>query len=120
MFFRDLGTEIRADQETLRTLIRKLGAEESSVRKAGAWLAQKFGQLKIGAADVEDRFGLLQALEVLALGITGKRLLWRSLVAIASHIPELQGTDFRQLEIRAEEQVTRVEAERLRTAREIL
>jgi len=120
MFFRDLGTEIRADQETLRTLIRKLGAEESSVRKAGAWLAQKFGQLKIGAADVEDRFGLLQALEVLALGITGKRLLWRSLDAIASHIPELQGTDFRQLEIRAEEQVTRVEAERLRTAREIL
>lgn len=119
MFFRDLGTEIRADQETLRTLIRKLGAEESSVRKAGAWLAEKFSKMKIGAADTEDSFGLLQALEALALGITGKRLLWRSLDAIASHVPELQGTDFGRLEMRAEEQFARVEAERLRTAREV-
>jgi len=44
--------------------------------------------------------------------------LWRLLDAIASHLPELQGTDFRRLEMRAEEQITRVEAERLRTAGE--
>ena len=119
IFFRDLGTEIRADQETLRNLIRELGAEESSVRKAGAWIAQKFGQMKIGAADAEDSFGLLQALEVLALGIVGKKLLWRSLDAIVLHVPELHGTDFRRLEMRAEEQIARVEAERLRTAREV-
>lgn len=117
-FFRDLRTEISTDQETLRTLIRKLGAEESSVRKAGAWIAQKIGQIKIGPSDAEDRFGLLQALEALALGISGKKLLWRLLDAIASHLPELQGTDFRRLEMRAEEQITRVEAERLRTAGE--
>jgi hypothetical protein len=120
MFLHDLRTEISADQETLRTLIRKLGAEESSVRKAGAWIAQKIGQMKIGPADADDRFGLLQALEALALGIAGKKLLWRLLGAIASDVPELQGTDFRRLEMRAEEQITRVEAERLRTAREIL
>jgi hypothetical protein len=120
MFLRDLRTEISADQETLRTLIRKLGAEESSVRKAGAWIAQKIGQMKIGPADADDRFGLLQALEALALGIAGKKLLWRLLGAIASDVPELQGTDFHRLEMRAEEQITRVEAERLRTAREIL
>jgi hypothetical protein len=119
IFFRDLGTEIRADQETLRSLIGKLGAEESSVRKAGAWIAQKFSKMKIGAADAEDSFGLLQALEALALGITGKKLLWRSLDAIALHVPKLQGTDFGRLEMRAEEQIARVEAERLRTAREV-
>ena len=39
--FRDLRDEIEADQETLRNLIRKLGAKESAVRKAGAWLAEK-------------------------------------------------------------------------------
>ena len=118
-FFRDLRTEISTDQETLRTLIRKLGAEESSVRKASAWITQKIGQMKIGTADADDRFGLLQALEALALGIAGKKLLWRLLGAIASHRPEFEETDFRRLETRAEEQGTRVEAERLRTAREI-
>jgi hypothetical protein len=119
IFFRDLGTEIRADQETLRSLVGKLGAEESSLRKAGAWIAQKFSKIKIGAANAEDSFGLLQALEALALGITGKKLLWRSLDAIALHVPKLQGTDFGRLEMRAEEQIARVEAERLRTAREV-
>jgi signal transduction histidine kinase len=119
IFFRDLRTEISTDQETLRTLIRKLGAEESGVRKAGAWIAQKIGQMKIGSAGADDRFGLVQALEALALGISGKKLLWRLLDAIAPHVPGLQGTDFRRLEMRAEEQITRVEAERLRIAREI-
>ena len=119
-FFRDLRTEISADQETLRNVIHKLWAKESTVRKAGAWLAQKIGQMKIGAADADDSFGLLQALEALALGITGKKLLWRSLDTIASQVAELHGTDFGRLEIRAEEQIRRVEAERLRTARELL
>src|SRR5207237_8794762 len=117
-FFRDLRKEISTDQATLRTLIRKLGAEESSVRKAGAWIAQKIGQMKIGPSDADDRFGLLQALEALALGISGKKLLWRLLDAIAPHVTVLQGTDFRRLEMRAKEQITRVEGERLRTARE--
>jgi hypothetical protein len=35
------------------------------------------------------------------------------------HVPKLQGTDFGRLEMRAEEQIARVEAERLRTAREV-
>ena len=75
--FRDWRADIQADQETLRNLIRKLGAEESAIRKAGAWVAEKFSRIKIG--DVDDSASLLQALEALALGITGKRLLWRSL-----------------------------------------
>jgi uncharacterized protein YukE len=69
--FRDWRGDIQADQETLRDLIRKLGAEESAIRKAGAWVAEKFSRIKIG--DVDDSASLLQALEALALGITGKR-----------------------------------------------
>ncbi len=90
--FRDLRDEIEADQETLRNLIRKLGAKESAVRKAGAWLAEKFSRVKIGDAD--DSAELLQALEGLALGISGKQLLWRSLAAIEANFPALQGSDF--------------------------
>ena len=114
--FRDLCDEIEADQETLRNLIRKLGAEESAMRKAGAWVAEKFSRVKIGDAD--DSVELLQALEALALGITGKQLLWRSLGAIAPNFAALQGMDFGELEKRAQEQFERVETLRLEMARE--
>jgi hypothetical protein len=114
--FRDLRDEIQDDQETLRNLIRKLGAKESAMRKAGAWLAEKFSRIKIGDAD--DSVELLQALEALALGITGKQLLWRSLVAVAPDYPALQGTDFSELGKRAQDQFERVETLRLEMARE--
>ena len=114
--FRDWRDEIQADQETLRNLIRKLGAEESAMRKAGAWVAEKFSRIKVG--DVDESAGLLQALEALALGITGKRLLWRSLAAIAANFPALQGTDFSELEKRAQDQFERVETLRIQMARE--
>ena len=114
--FRDLRDEIQDDQETLRNLIQKLGAEESAMRKAGAWVAEKFSRVKIGDAD--DGVELLQALEALALGITGKQLLWRSLGAIAPSFPALQGTDFSGLEKSAHDQFERVENLRKEMARE--
>jgi len=114
--FRDLRDEIEADQKTLRNLIRKLGAEESAVRKAGAWLAEKFSRVKIGDAD--DSAELLQALEGLALGISGKQLLWRSLAAIEANFPALQGSDFSELEKRAHDQFERVERLRMQMVRE--
>ena len=115
-FFRDLRNEIHADQEKLRDLIQKVGAEESAIRKAGAWLVEKLGRAKFG--DTGDSVELLQAVEGLALGITGKRLLWRSLEAIAPNFPALQGTDFNALENRAQDQFARVEALRMDMTRE--
>ena len=114
--FRDLRDEIEADQETLRNLIRKLGAKESAVRKAGAWLAEKFSRVKIGDAD--DSAELLQVLEGLALGISGKQLLWRSLAATEANFPALQGSDFSELEKRAHDQFERVEGLRMQMVRE--
>jgi len=115
-FFHDLRNEIYADQETLSSLMRKVGAEQSAIRKASAWLAEKFSRAKFG--DTGDSVELLQAAEGLALGITGKRLLWRSLAAIAPNFPALQGTDFAELEARAQDQFERVEALRLQMTRE--
>jgi hypothetical protein len=115
-FFRDLRNEIHADQEKLRDLIQRLGAQESAIRKAGAWLAEKFGRVKFG--DTDDSVELLQALEGLALGITGKKLLWRSLETISANFPGLQGTDFNGLESRAHDQFSRVEDLRIEMVRE--
>jgi hypothetical protein len=115
-FFGDLRKEIYADQETLSDLVRKIGCEESAIRKASAWLAEKFSRAKVG--DTGDSIELLQAVEGLALGITGKRFLWRSLEAVASNFPALQGTDFGQLEKRAQDQLSRVEDLRMELTRE--
>src|SRR5438552_6413696 len=101
-FFRDLRNEIYADQQKLSDLVQKVGAEESAIRKVGASLAEKFGRAKFG--DTGDSVELLQAVEGLALGITGKRLLWCSLEAVVPNFPEFQGMEFGQLEKPAEEQ----------------
>ncbi len=117
-FFSEMRGAIAADQDTLRSLMEKIGAKESTVRKAGAWLGEKLGRAKLRFSG-ENSIGLMQALETLVLGVTGKQLLWRSLAAISSNIVELQGTDFAELELRAKQQIDQLEAERLQLSREV-
>jgi hypothetical protein len=121
-FLRDLRKEIETDQETLKELMAKLGEKESAVRKAGAWIAEKLSRAKIQLSKKEDRegeMGLFLALEALALGITGKRLLWRALAAAAETVTQLRGPDYGKLEERAVEQHHRVETQRLEVARKV-
>jgi hypothetical protein len=117
-FFRELRADIHDDQEQLKELIAKLGAEESAVRKAGAWIAEKFSRTKIELGEgPEQEMGLFIALEAFVLGITGKRSLWRALGAASRTVPELARLDYAGLEKRAIEQCERVEAKRLEIAR---
>jgi hypothetical protein len=118
-FLAELRDDVAADQQSLRELMEKVGADENALRKASAWLGEKVGRAKLRFSG-ESSMGLLQAFEALVLGVTGKKLLWRSLAAISSNIVELQGTDFRNLEFRAEEQTEKLESERLQISREVL
>lgn len=119
-FFGDLRDEIEADQETLKELIAKLDEKESTVRKAGAWIVEKVSRAKIQLSETrEGEMGLFLALEGLALGIQGKRSLWRALAAASQTTPRLRGLDYAMLERRAVEQRDRVEAKRLEVAREV-
>jgi hypothetical protein len=115
-FFADLESEIKADQNTLRDLMRCLGVEESKVRQAGAWAAEKLGLARFVIAGGEPGgLGLVLILEGLIMGITGKQLLWRALDA--ANLPKAEGFDFKELQRRAEEQIERIEAERIQAAR---
>ena len=115
-FFTDLEAEISADQDTLRDLMRCLGVEESKMRQAGAWTAEKLGLARFAIAGVEPGgLGLVLALEGLIMGIAGKKLLWRALGA--ANLPKAEAFDFKELQRRAEEQIGRTEAERIRAAR---
>jgi len=117
-FFVETQREIKADQETLRDVIRTLGVEESKVRQAGAWAAEKVGRARlIIAGDEQGSLGLVLTLEGLIMGVTGKKLMWRALAAANS--PGLNSYNFEQLQRRAEQQVERIEAERISAVRQV-
>jgi hypothetical protein len=116
-FFVEIEREIKADQETLRDVMRNLGVEESKVRKAGAWAAEKIGRARlIIAGDEPGSLGLVLTLEGLIMGVTGKKLLW--VARAAAKLPGLNGYNFEQLQRCAEQQVERIEAERISAVRQ--
>jgi hypothetical protein len=115
-FFLDLRRDIEADVDVLRRLIDETPAHESVFRKIAGWFAGKLARSKFKIAGEEiGGLGLLQALEILALGIRGKELLWRALAT--SNWPPLRDVDLAKLEERAIEQQQRVEEKRLEAAR---
>jgi hypothetical protein len=119
-FFKNLRAEIEADQHTLEALIGKIGVDESAIKKAGAWAAEKFSRTKIRVSDsADDQLGLLYALEALMLGINGKRALWTALAAASEHVPQLHLLDYANLEQRAVDQCDQFEAKRLEIARRV-
>lgn len=110
-FYSALDQEIAEDQAALENLIAHLGAEESVVKKAGAWLSEKFSRLKLG--DLENPLDRFEFLEVLLLGVRGKQALWE---ALFHHLdPALLPHDLALAALidRAREQQERIEARRL-------
>src|SRR6266702_8955473 len=98
--------------------MRTLGVEESKVRQAGAWAAEKVGRAGLMiAGDEQGSLGLVLTLEGLIMGVTGKKLMWRALAATNS--PRLSSYNFEQLQGRAEQQVERIEAERISAVRQV-
>jgi len=94
-----------------------LGVEESKMRKAGAWAAEKVGRARlILAGDEAGRLGLVLMLEGLIMGVTGKKLMWGALAA--ADLQELDGYDLEDLQRRAQQQIERTEAERISAVRQ--
>ena len=117
-FFADIEAEIKADQDTLRDIMRARGIAESKVRKAGAWAAEKVGRARLMiAGDEPGSLGLVLTLEGLIMGVAGKKLLWRGLAA--AKLPQLNGYNFEELQRRAEKQIERIEVERMRAVLEV-
>lgn len=126
--------EIEMDREALRKILRRAGGEESAIKKAGAWAAEKVALMKFKYHDLgKGSLGEFEALEMLSLGIAGKAGLWKALSVIglgaaawpsaepnagaeaeAGEVPDLQ-----TLLWRAERQREIVETWRIAKAREI-
>jgi hypothetical protein len=114
-FFTGLQIDIKADQEVLEGLLRQAQVTQGGVRQAAAWLIDKAAWVKLKIAGTDaGGLGMLQALEALLLGVTGKKALWRSL-----SYTTLSG-DFALLEERADSQIKKLEERRLAAARAAL
>jgi len=111
--FARLYEDVLEDRRQLEALLARIGERASGVKQAAGWLAEKLARLKLGAGAGDDALERFEALEILALGILGKRSLWRALGVVAATDPALAALDFARLEARADEQYARVERERL-------
>lgn len=117
-FFATLRADVLAERRELESLMQRLNITENPLRQAAAWLAEKLTQLKLRLdSPADEALRLLEALELVAVGIEGKRALWRSLAVASEDVPELQGVDYEHLLQRSEEQQRRVETVRLEAAK---
>ena len=120
-FFKELHADVATDREELERLMKELKIDQSRTRKASAWLAEKFTELKLRFDDPKAGALLLfESLEVLSLGIEGKHSLWTALAAAAGESSSLQLTDYDRLQQRAKEQRDRVEELRIEIAPNVL
>ena len=116
-----LRADVEADRQTLKSLMDGLQVSQSRSRKAAGWLGEKAAELKLRLDDLgSGSLRLFESLEILSLGIEGKRSLWQALAAASEEAPHLRAADYEDLIRRAEEQRGRVEVARMAAARRAL
>ena len=111
--------EIEEDRGVLQRVIKSFGGSASPVKRASAVGMERLGSLRMALPVLGPGSGgaaRLEELEVLSLGIEGKRMLWKVLGTLASSDGRLVGFDFAGLERRAESQRRRLEPSRLELA----
>jgi hypothetical protein len=111
----DVCGEIEADRETLKAVMDRLGVGQSKLKPLAAVVGERLGRLKLnGRLWGYSPLSRLDELELLQLGVAGKRRLWRALEH--THAGELPGFDLGALAERATEQLRRLEALHLKAA----
>jgi hypothetical protein len=110
-----LAEEIREDRVSLLGIMSALKVGTDPVKQALAWGAEKAGRLKLNGHLLSySPLSRLDELEFLALGVTGKLALWRSLELLAPQEPRLRREQLAELIVRAERQLEELEACRRR------
>lgn len=114
----ELASEIVEDRRTLLQIMREVGAEPSRAKVAAAWALEKAQRLKPNGRLVGyTPLTRLLELETLAIGIAGKKAMWRALEDVAERGVDLGPHEFSTLAGRADDQLRRVESLRLEAAR---
>lgn len=111
----EVCAEIEADREALKAVMDRLAIGEDRLKPLVAMLGERLGRLKLnGQLRGYSPLSRLDELELLQLGVTGKRRLWRALEH--THAEDLAGVDLAALAERASGQLRRLEALHLKAA----
>ena len=109
ILFRRLSNEFEEERAVVRTLLTQLGASERSVKRAAGLASGAVLSMTAGGAPGD--LSLFRTLEGLAVGVQGKRCLWRTL----QNLPALstgRGMTFAELEAMAVRQWDAIEKHR--------
>lgn len=111
----EICAEVEADRETLKAMMDRLGVGQSKLKPAAATLGERLGRLKLnGRLWGYSPLSRLDELELLQIGVAGKRRLWRALEH--THAGDLAGFELDALAERATGQLRRLEALHLKAA----
>jgi hypothetical protein len=111
----EVCAEIEADRETLKAVMDQLGVGQGKLKPLAAVLGERVGRLKLnGRLRGYSPLSRLAELELLQIGVAGKRRLWRALEH--THAGDLPGFDLGALAERATEQLSRLEVLHLKAA----
>jgi hypothetical protein len=120
-FLAELVMDIDSDRRTLEGIMEDLGIGRDHAKIAGGWVLEKVGRFKLnGQLRGYSPLSRLVELEGLALGVTGKLALWKTLRQLADDEPALDAEALDRLVERAEQQQRGIEGHRLAAAREAL
>jgi hypothetical protein len=111
----EICSEIEADLETLKAVMDRLEVDQSRLKPLAATLGERLGRLKLnGRWWSYSPLSRLDELELLQVGVVGKRRLWWALER--THADELSDFELGALAERATEQLRRLEALHLKAA----
>jgi hypothetical protein len=103
-----LCAEIEADRETLKAIMERLDVSRGRLKPALALVGERLGRLKPnGQSRGYSPLSRLDELEMLQVGIAGKRRLWLALAHTRAE--QLEGFDLEALAERATAQLRRAE-----------
>src|SRR5581483_272515 len=116
-----VSSGIAEDVETFQQIMRRLGIPMNPIKIGLAVGAERIGRLKLnGRGRTYSPLSRFEELDVLAMGLEGKKLLWatlRDLAGLASRLPDI---DFAHLIERAERQRADLEPFRAQAGKEAL
>jgi len=111
----EICAEIEAERETLKAVMDQLGVGQGKVKPLAAILGERLGRLKLnGQLRGYSPLSRLDELELLQVGVVGRRRLWRALEH--THADDLAGFELDGLAERATEQLRRLETLHLKAA----
>jgi hypothetical protein len=111
----EICAEVESDRETLKAVMDRLGVGQGRLKPAAAVVGERLGRLKLnGRLRGYSPLSRLDELELLQLGVVGKRRLWRALEH--THAEDLSGFELGALAERATSQLRRLEALHLKAA----